>query len=317
MSAERVAIYMPTPQKEGLRSQPTKRRRDFMQAFLQLIRLPNLFTAAADPLAGALAAAGVLGLAINWSTALAAAAVGVFLYAGGVVLNDYVDLKEDSEDRPDRPLPSGEVAPPEALAMAVCLFGIGAGLALIALPSGAKWTVLALFASILLYNTWAKHVPVAGPVVMGACRALNIYVGLWTVIGGFEALWWVGLLSLAHFAAFTFLGEAESGTPSTLQITGVFLAATIVSGVLIWKLGVSLMSLTMVAVYFIVNVESGLRLVRQRVVKNVHRGVKRGILSHVLIHGAVVGAIAGVGYGLIPLLLLGAGTATGRTLKMT
>lgn len=307
---------MPAPQTNELRAQ-TKRQRNFMQAFLQLIRLPNLFTAAADPLAGALAAAGLLGLSLNWSTALAAAAVGIFLYAGGVVLNDYVDFKEDSQDRPDRPLPSGEVSPAEALAVSVCLFGIGAGLALIALPSGAKWTVLALIVSILLYNTWAKHVPVAGPIVMGACRAFNIYVGLWTVVGGFEALWWVGLLSLGHFAAFTYLGEAEASTPSTFQIAGVILAAVVVSGILIWQLGTAWMPLLAVGIYILVNMESGIRLIRERVVANVHRGVMRGILSHVLIHVAVVGAFAGVGYGLIPLLLLGASMVAARTLIMT
>lgn len=311
-----MAIPMPAPQKNALHAQP-KLQRNFVQAFLQLIRLPNLFTAAADPLAGALAAAGLLGLPLHWPAALAAAAVGVFLYAGGVVLNDYVDLKEDSQDRPDRPLPSGEVSPAEALAVSVCLFGIGAGLALIALPSGAKWTVLALILSILLYNIWAKHVPVAGPIVMGACRALNIYVGLWTVTGGFEALWWVGLLSLGHFAAFTYLGEAEASTPSPSQIAAVFLAAAAVSGVLVWQLGTAWMTLLAVGVYFLINVESAIRLIRERVVANVHRGVKRGILSHVLIHVAVVGALAGIGYGLIPLLLLGASTVAARTLVMT
>lgn len=307
---------MPAPQSNEMRAQP-KSTRNFVQAFLQLIRLPNLFTAAADPLAGALAAAGLLGESLNWATALAAALVGVFLYGGGVVLNDYVDFKEDSRDRPDRPLPSGEVSPAEALAVSVCLLGIGAGLALIALPGGAKWMVLALILSILLYNVWAKHVPVAGPIVMGACRALNIYVGLWTVAGGFEALWWIGLLSLGHFAAFTYLGEAEAGTPSTSQIVAVMFAAVAVSSVLIWQLGTAWMTLLAVGFYLLINLEAGVRLIRERVEVNVHRSVKRGILSHVLIHVAVVGALSGIGYAMIPLLLLGASTVAARTLMMT
>lgn len=309
---------MPASQRKGAPLAPAKaERRGVLRAFLQLIRLPNLFTAAADPLAAAIAAAGLMGAAVDWGTAVAAAWVGIFVYAGGVVLNDYVDYQEDRRERPERPLPSGQISPSEALAIAVCFFVIALGLALITLPAGSLGIVLALLGSVMLYNGWAKHVSVAGPLAMGACRGLNVFVGLWTIAGAFEELWWLGVLSTLHFAAYTYLGEAENKRLSTAQVLAVLLAVSAVGGVLIWRLD-GLVGRLVIAAYAAINWEAGIRLLRDPSLNNVHRAVKRGILSHVLIHVGVVTALAAhPAYGLIPLLLLAAGFVTARHLKMT
>ena len=76
-----------------------------MLAWLRLVRVPNLATAAADPLAGFLIVAGLRELA--WppvACGLAVAAV-VAIYAGGMVLNDWCDLELDRRERPERPSP--------------------------------------------------------------------------------------------------------------------------------------------------------------------------------------------------------------------
>ena len=75
-----------------------------IKPYLQLVRLPNLFTAAADPLAGWLLVGGDLGEARGWGPLVAS---GVALYAGGMVLNDVFDYEVDRLERPGRPLPSG------------------------------------------------------------------------------------------------------------------------------------------------------------------------------------------------------------------
>src|SRR5690606_3522182 len=82
---------------------------------LILMRPPNLPTAAADIITGA----AIVGFfAFNWSllpqdiivNLLLLILASVCLYAGGVVLNDVFDLKIDTEERPDRPIPSGVVS---------------------------------------------------------------------------------------------------------------------------------------------------------------------------------------------------------------
>ncbi len=86
--------------------------------YVQLLRLPNLFTAMADVAMGFLfvrASWAWNPAPINlrpigaWVLALLALA-SALLYAAGVVLNDVFDLERDRRERPERPLPSGRVS---------------------------------------------------------------------------------------------------------------------------------------------------------------------------------------------------------------
>ena len=69
------------------------------RAYLELVRVPNLFTAAGDIFAGYLIVSR--GVGIEWPRLLALVAASVCLYAGGVVLNDYFDRDVDGVERPD------------------------------------------------------------------------------------------------------------------------------------------------------------------------------------------------------------------------
>src|SRR5271155_112320 len=76
-------------------------------ALSQLIRLPNVLTAAADSLAGWLLGGGSLGEAGKWAPLAIASMV---LYAAGMALNDVFDVEIDRQERPGRPIPSGRVS---------------------------------------------------------------------------------------------------------------------------------------------------------------------------------------------------------------
>src|SRR5271167_1422843 len=76
-------------------------------AYLQLIRLPNVVTAAADSLTGWLLVTGTLAEPRRWLPLVAASMV---LYASGTALNDVFDFEVDRAERPNRPLPSGQVS---------------------------------------------------------------------------------------------------------------------------------------------------------------------------------------------------------------
>ncbi len=78
-----------------------------VKAYLQLIRLPNVFTAMADSLAGGLLVRGVLGETRDWLPLVLASAA---TYAGGIALNDVFDVEIDRVERPNRPIPSGRVS---------------------------------------------------------------------------------------------------------------------------------------------------------------------------------------------------------------
>jgi 4-hydroxybenzoate polyprenyltransferase len=147
-----------------------------LRAWLELVRLPNLFTVPGDPIAGFLLAGAALHAEINLWNVLPCAVAALFLYMAGLVTNDLFDLEEDRRERPGRPLPSGRVSRRSARAAAVVLFGLGIGSAALA-GIATLWLAGLLTAAIVVYNSALKRVPVVGPLLMGLCRGASLLMG--------------------------------------------------------------------------------------------------------------------------------------------
>jgi 4-hydroxybenzoate polyprenyltransferase len=185
------------------------------RAYLDLVRLPNLFTAAADVLAGFLYSGGELA---RWTDLVALIAASVCLYAGGVALNDVCDVERDSRERSERPIPSRRISRRTALRLSSALLVIGFGFAALISTRAAMIAGLMIVA-IVLYDAVLKSTPVA-PAVMGLCRALNLALGmhaagsLWTV----AAMTPIGLMWL-YVASVTFFARHEAGVSSCLRLT--------------------------------------------------------------------------------------------------
>ncbi|WP_308402943.1 SCO3242 family prenyltransferase [Streptomyces sp. BV286] len=141
-----------------------------LRAWVELLRLPALFTVPGDALAGAAAA----GARPNSRTLLAIGS-SLCLYEAGMALNDWADRAEDAVDRPHRPLPSGRIRPTAALAAAGGL--TAAGLALASRAGRRPLAVAgALAATVWSYDLVLKRTP-AGPVAMAAARGLDLLLG--------------------------------------------------------------------------------------------------------------------------------------------
>ncbi|GAB6165472.1 hypothetical protein JCM19992_14720 [Thermostilla marina] len=161
------------------------------KGILQLVRLPNLFTAAADSVAGLLTGTALSTMPAVWTqqqlvahvpTAVVVGATSAFVYAFGVVVNDIVDRNLDAAERPERPIPSGTITIAAARRLAVGLL-VGAVLSMllamwIVRPSSDASAIAgsAAFAGLVVcviaYNAKLKPTA-AGPIAMGACRGLN------------------------------------------------------------------------------------------------------------------------------------------------
>ena len=205
--------------------------RSVPRAWLQLLRVPNHPTAWADVLAGGMFVWG------GWPPAAALAALlgsSWALYAAGMVLNDVFDFEQDARERPSRPLPSGRIARPTALAVGIGLLAVGMACAV-----GAAWfcgdwrpvivaTVLALL--VLAYDGWLKPTRWA-PFVMGACRTANWLLGMTAGVSahaswcGFET---AGLVAAAGIGVYvcgiTWFARDEAGAPRrSEQVVGLLL----------------------------------------------------------------------------------------------
>jgi 4-hydroxybenzoate polyprenyltransferase len=178
-------------------------------AYAQLLRLPNVFTALADILL-AFAASYV---ALRPGESLLDYLGPLFflmlssacLYSSGMVWNDWFDLEQDLRERPFRPIASGRVSRTAAFRLGVLLMAAGVGFAGLAdlvrpVPSDAVRSSLSLrFALVLvvavfLYDGVVKRTWMA-PYAMGACRLLNVLLGL-TLLGQAIPMWGV-VLSMA------------------------------------------------------------------------------------------------------------------------
>ncbi|MBI9115587.1 SCO3242 family prenyltransferase [Sanguibacter suaedae] len=138
---------------------------------LELVRAPAILTVLGDTLAGGAAA----GHAFTPRRAALPLASACF-YAGGMALNDWADREIDAVERPERPVPSGRVSPRQALGVAIGL--TAAGLALAPVGGGRRALLVAvpLAAAVWTYDVTAKD-RAAGPVVMAACRGLDVLLG--------------------------------------------------------------------------------------------------------------------------------------------
>ncbi|MDQ1024839.1 4-hydroxybenzoate polyprenyltransferase [Streptomyces umbrinus] len=161
----------PVPQDTSRATSPRSARQGVnVNAWVELLRLPALFTVPGDALAGAAAA----GARPNPRT-LVAIASSLCLYEAGMALNDWADRAEDAVDRPHRPLPSGRIRPAAALAAAGGL--TAAGLALASTAGRRPLAVAgALAATVWSYDLLLKRTP-AGPVAMAAARSLDLLLG--------------------------------------------------------------------------------------------------------------------------------------------
>lgn len=144
----------------------TSPRRGALRAWLELLRLPNLFTVPGDILVG-----WSLG-GLRGGVPLLPILASLALYASGLLFNDFFDAAIDARERPKRPIPSGRVDRRRVGAVALALGLLGVALA------GSGWMLAAgLFGLILFYDLAAKHLPGVGVLTMGACRGGNLLLG--------------------------------------------------------------------------------------------------------------------------------------------
>jgi len=209
-----------------------------LRDYLELIRLPAVFTAPADVVMGFFfvtqvadfdaTAALTLGLLVTASC---------LLYSAGMVINDLCDYREDCRDRPERPLPSGRVSRRAADRLGVRLLVAGVLTAVIVsvIVDSAAWEMAVCLCCVIVgYDLILKRT-LAGPLTLGICRALNVLLGMSAVgenwefchfyIAGMIGLFVVGVSVLAR-------GEAGRSRRAVVLLGIILMMAAV--GLLAW-----------------------------------------------------------------------------------
>lgn len=218
-----------------------------LKPWLQLVRLPAVFTAFADILLGYLLTQN------SWTPVvplllLLGATTG--LYLSGMVWNDVFDVAEDTRDRPTRPIPAGHVSLGAARLLATLLMVLGVSCAALVpvvggggflAASSSELSVLSISAPktlvpsslvaaltiavlVLAYNSWLKRSVVWGPLAMGGCRYFNIMLGA-SAVSSWEG-WWSRPQLLAalgvgiYIAGVTGFAREEAKTSQRRSLAG-------------------------------------------------------------------------------------------------
>jgi 4-hydroxybenzoate polyprenyltransferase len=186
--------------------------------YFKLGRVSNLPTVWTNAVAGATLASGATAGPIDLVWLALAMSLA---YTGGMFLNDAFDRDIDAKERPERPIPKGEVSAQEVFTLGYAMLGLA--VAIVYWRGGflAAAACAALAGAIVLYDAWHKTNPLS-PFVMALCRAL-VYVTCalaagslsWALLGGAGALF-AYVVGLTFFAKYEGKGEARKIWPLVL-----------------------------------------------------------------------------------------------------
>lgn len=146
-----------------------------LKDYLQLFRIPNIFTVPPDILGGYFVTAINNVPSLNYFDAFILVFSSIFLYIGGLVTNDLFDIRKDKIERPNRPLSSGKIKKSTAVLLSVLFFGTGVFLSSLLTFTSTLISIF-LVVMILLYNYKLKN-GLTRPFLMGGIRSLNVIYG--------------------------------------------------------------------------------------------------------------------------------------------
>ncbi|MFD1164639.1 UbiA-like protein EboC [Sphingobacterium daejeonense] len=264
-----------------------------LKAWIQLIRPSNVLTAISDVLAGVALACLFLQSELPETGSLIWITLSsMLLYTGGIVFNDVFDAALDKIERPERPIPSGKVKQSSAAILGTIAFSLGCFLAY-QVNMTAFYISLAIVLMCLLYNGKAKHHFIAGPIVMGSCRGLNLLLGM-AVLPDSLSYFYLAIVPIIYIAAVTNISRGEVyGNNKTAILVSMGLYALVIL-TLIYFAFVSKNYLAFIFIlFFTVMIASPLfKALKSLAPQDVRKSVKFGVLALILMNASWI-AISG------------------------
>ncbi len=255
-----------------------------IKPYLQLTRPANIVTAIADILAGMAIAQFTFGTSPAYWLILST----VGLYGGGVVMNDVFDAQLDAIERPERPIPSGKVPLRSAALMGLSLLVLGVVSAtLFSTLSGLIAFLVALLA--ILYDRYAKHSAVFGPLTMGVCRGGNLLLGMSAVSSSLSEWGWLALVPIAYIGAITLISQDEvhGGKRRSLYIAAsLYTTVHAIQFLVAVNEGNGTMALLLIVLHALMVGRPLWNAFQNPIGPNIGKAVKAGVLSLIVMNAA-------------------------------
>lgn len=214
-----------------------------IQAWLSLIRVPNLFTVPGDVILGYLTGETflqgndyLLGYVIskgefaNFAILYTCISV-LFVYIFGLVTNDIADIKEDTKERPYRPIPSGKISVHAAVIFATLLV---VSALVLAIFSNLRVFLVILILLILVtsYNFVLKKNQHLGPLSVAICRLFSVTAGYYASgleMKGFPPMFYIiCFVWLIYFLRLSLIAYNETEQNSPFKKNYIFLLIPVV-----------------------------------------------------------------------------------------
>jgi hypothetical protein len=215
------------------------------------------------------------------------------------------DCEIDRAERPGRPLPSGQVSRRTAAWLGGLGLALGPSLAFLSGSAASGIVAAALALCILAYDAGMKHTPL-GPVFMGACRGLNLLLGMSCAPAMAGPIGWFAALFYGLFVAgITVVSRSEtSGGNRGGLIMGLTFQDIALLGLAAITLAhrrfpfpdpdrplIPLEGLLVLALVALAVNSGASRALRQPIPALIQKNIKTSLLALVWLH---VGVIAGV-----------------------
>ncbi|HYW21683.1 MAG TPA: UbiA-like protein EboC [Nodularia sp. (in: cyanobacteria)] len=295
-------------------------------AYLQLMRPANIVTAWADILAGFAASQYIIitnqatGSDINLIPLAWLLIATTGLYGGGIVFNDVFDTALDTQERPERPIPSGKASLRGATLLGSWLLSIGI-VAASQVSSLSAILALSIALAALFYDAFGKHDPIFGPINMGICRGGNLLLGVSVVPAMVGEYWFLALIPIVYIAAITLLSRGEvHGAKVSTGVIALLLIVIVIIGLLGLGLFTNYQIFTALPflIFFTIQVLLPfIKAVREPTPEQIRFAVKAGILSLIILDTSIVAGFAGWTSGLIALSLLPISIKLGQIFAVT
>jgi len=191
--------------------------------YLQLVRIPGIFTAFSNVLIGYFFSISVTEI-ISFPFLLLTSGM---LFCSGMIFNDYFDLKTDKKERSDRPLPSGKIPKQNALFFGIIFLILANFFAFIV---GYDSLVISLIMTVMIisYNYKLKFISYLGIFNLSLIRVLNVLLGFSIISISFEIIQYVIPIGIL-IGGISILAKNESGfiTAISKTLNKIFILSTI------------------------------------------------------------------------------------------